>query len=367
MGMPGITTLSLVTVWQLGELAPFYHTFADIAAARYEQDAILPTTLYLMSASTVCVGLTFYIVGKLGAGKLISFFPTHAVLGFVAGIGIWCGTMSVSVSSSPATGDDDDRMVSNGVFGVPFLLSALCTAGIRILRWLIPREKFMLLDPAYFLSIPILFYIGLWAFQIDYDKAVHLGLLFRNPNDDSISSSAESPLFEVLKIWTSFDISKVYWSAIFYTAPQILACSVLAILLVCPFIPPLAIFLGQDSDFSMDNEFIAHGYANIISGFLSPGGLAMCLCYSSTTLFSNAGAKRNRLSMVYLALANLAVLIYGPIAVEYIPRCLAGSLLLDMGVSLFLEGTFDHYDKFDRFELASICAVMIIMNVIDMT
>ena len=71
----GSSAFDPVLVWQLGELSPFYHTMANTAAALADHDdEILPTTLYLLSLSSICVGLIAYALGKLGFGQLTYFF-----------------------------------------------------------------------------------------------------------------------------------------------------------------------------------------------------------------------------------------------------------------------------------------------------
>ena len=48
----------------------------------------------------------------------------------------------------------------------------------------------------------------------------------------------------------------------------------MGIMLTAPFLPPLALFKNMD-DYDMDREFICHGWANILSGIVCPGGLAV--------------------------------------------------------------------------------------------
>jgi MFS superfamily sulfate permease-like transporter len=52
----------------------------------------------------------------------------------------------------------------------------------------------------------------------------------------------------------------------------------------------------------------------------------------------------------------------GPTIASYIPRCMAGTLLLHVGVDLFLEGVYDTIGKFDSLEYAGIWLITIVMT-----
>ena len=146
LGSLGSSAFDPVMVWQLGELSPFYHTLANVAAAMSDSDdEILPTTLYLLSLSSVCVGLIAYALGKLGFGQLTYFFPTHVLLGLVGGIGAWLAVLSTSISISPSRAPAGPEVFS--AFTVQFLVSFGFAMGLRFLRMILPKEKFMLLDP----------------------------------------------------------------------------------------------------------------------------------------------------------------------------------------------------------------------------
>jgi len=347
----------------MGELSPFYHTLAEVAEHQSKGDpsTILPTTLYLLSASTMTVGLTFYALGKCGIASVTYFFPTYVMLGLVGGVGIWMTTLSATVSISPSLVHGDRFW--DAAATEPFLLSAGFTLGLIGLRRFVPKDRFPFLDPCYFLSVPAVFYVGLLALGVSIDDAIEGGYMFKDP--DSLGGGVEEDALSPWDLWKLFDPSKVRWGAIVPASPTLIASAVLCVILVAPFIPALATFKGL-VDFDMNHEFVTHGYANVLSAILSPGGLSMSLCYSTSTVYSRAGGK-GKLSSALLSIVIFLTFVYGPQFVAFIPRCMAGALILDMGINLFLEGVLDQDNKCDRIEYASIWIIIITMTLFDMT
>jgi SulP family sulfate permease len=57
---------------------------------------------------------------------------------------------------------------------------------------------------------------------------------------------------------------------------------------------------------------------------------------------------------------------YGPTIASYVPRCMAGTLLLHLGIDLFLEGAVESYGDYDTLEYSGICLIMIVMVTVGM-
>jgi len=363
LGSLGSSAFDPVMVWQLGELSPFYHTLADVAAAVAERDdEILPTTLYLLSLSSICVGLVAYALGKMGFGQLTYFFPTHVLLGLVGGIGAWLVVLSTSVSISPSRAPPGPEVFS--AFTIQFLVSFGFAVGLRLLRMVFPKEKFMLLDPIFFLSIPFVFYLALYAFGISLDHAIAAGYFFADP-EGAPDDAASSPWTEAGKLWTEFDFAKVHYNSIFYAAPTILSAGLMGVMIGAPFIPATAsLFKGIDYDFN--REFISCGWVNVLSGLVCPGGLGIAVCYSTTSVYKSCGG-RGRLANAFLSAITALTMVYGPSFVLYIPRCMAGAIVLDLGINLFLEAVVDPAEQCDYAEYISIWIIIFVLNVFNMT
>ena len=57
----------------------------------------------------------------------------------------------------------------------------------------------------------------------------------------------------------------------------------------------------------------------------------------------------------------------GPDIATFIPRCMAGTLLLHVGCDLFLEGVVDSYGNYDRLEYGGIWLITLTMTFFGMT
>jgi SulP family sulfate permease len=73
---------------------------------------------------------------------------------------------------------------------------------------------------------------------------------------------------------------------------------------------------------------------------------------------SQGDGKRSSLSIVTI---TIAIFIYGPTIASYVPRCMAGTLLLHLGIDLFLEGGIESYGDYDTLEYSGICLIMFVM------
>eukprot|EP01034_Spumella_vulgaris_P030351 gene30351-37553_t len=127
-------------------------------------------------------------------------------------------------------------------------------------------------------------------------------------------------------------------------------------------IPSLSISTHRDVD--MNQELIAHGYSNIISGIC--GGLQNYLCYSNSLLYfkCNGGGK---VSGYLMCAATTVFFFLGPSIVYYVPRVMPGCLLIHIGIDLTREALIDSIGAFDGIEYASIVAITVVMTFNGMT
>jgi len=93
--------------------------------------------------------------------------------------------------------------------------------------------------------------------------------------------------------------------------------------------------VSADVDIDMNTELMAHGYSNALSGIF--GGLQTIMTYSFSVIYMKSGGD-GRLSSLAVTGASILLFIFGPQIATYIPRCMAGTLLLHIGIDLVLEG-----------------------------
>ena len=128
-------------------------------------------------------------------------------------------------------------------------------------------------------------------------------------------------------------------------------------------IPSLSMTTKVDVD--MNNEMVAHGYSNLLSFCL--GGLPNYMCYSNSTAYIRSGGG-GRISSLFIVLGTATLFFIGPDLVALIPRCMAGTLLIHVGLDLFLEGVYSSYlSGFESLEYCSIWLIVVAMTLSGMT
>lgn len=71
-------------------------------------------------------------------------------------------------------------------------------------------------------------------------------------------------------------------------------------------------------------------------------------------------------SSLAVALGTTILFFIGPQIASYMPRCLAGTLLLHFGFDLFLEGVYDSFGQYDYLEYTGIWAIALVMTLFGM-
>ncbi len=75
---------------------------------------------------------------------------------------------------------------------------------------------------------------------------------------------------------------------------------------------------------------------------------------------------RGKPSSLSIVAITTAIFIYGPTIASYVPRCMAGTLLLHLGIDLFVEGAIESYGDYDTLEYSGVCLIMIVMVTVGM-
>jgi len=162
---------------------------------------------------------------------------------------------------------------------------------------------------------------------------------------------------DLLDMWRLVDLNNISWPAVFDSIPTLIALSLFSLIHVPINIPAFAISTNQEAD--MNRELRAHGYSNICSGLC--GGLQNYMAYTQSVLYARSGGT-GRPSGIAVAFVTAILFLVGPTIASYIPRCMAGTLLLHVGIDLFLEGVWDTLGKFERLEYAGTWLIAIIMT-----
>jgi SulP family sulfate permease len=84
------------------------------------------------------------------------------------------------------------------------------------------------------------------------------------------------------------------------------------------------------------------------------------MAYSNSVIYTKAGGD-GMTSSIGIVLTTAVAFVYGPTMASFIPRCMAGTVLLHVGIDLFLEGVYASYHDFDKLEYAGIWFITTVM------
>jgi len=333
------------------ENIPFMHTLAQQITNEqgFGPDA-MATTMTAFALSTLIMGVCFYVLGKYKLGKAVNYFPRHFIIGCIGGIGIFVTTTGFEVSTGRpwqwcwhAVQTYTDETV--------YPLWVVVVALVIILNILIRVIDFPLLPPLYFVGIIPCFYVVLMACGVDADVARAGQWIFDHP-----------PKTDCWLMWELFQISSVRWDLIFNTIPTLVALTCFGLMHAPINVPSLSTSTKLDVD--MNHELKVHGWTNILCGLV--GGLPNYLCYSNSLLYWKCqGGGRGSGFALSAILAGAFVV--GPDVIAYVPRCMAGCLLVHVGLDLSKEALVDSIEAFDTFEYVSIVLITITMTALGMT
>lgn len=305
------------------------------------------TVFVTFALASIIVGVFFYCLGKFNLGNAVYFFPKHIIVGCIGGIGIFIFQTGMEVASNVPwkwSIENLELYCTDKVVSL-WLLAVFFEIVLRILQKTFKHLAF--LPPFYFISIPPVFYGCLYLMGIPVATAHEHGWFFeRGP-------AVQNPFL----IWQLMDLRTVQWSVVGQSIPTIIALTIFSLMHVPINIPSLSLSTQHMVD--MNNELKAHGWSNLVSGFC--GGLQNYLCYSNSLLYFKCNG-RGRVSGYLLALLTCIFFYFGPTIVYYIPRCMAGCLLIHVGVDLTKEGIWDSRKGLDNFEYASVIIIALVMT-----
>eukprot|EP00928_Gymnodinium_smaydae_P023220 TRINITY_DN19244_c0_g1_i1.p1 TRINITY_DN19244_c0_g1~~TRINITY_DN19244_c0_g1_i1.p1 ORF type:complete len:910 (-),score=86.92 TRINITY_DN19244_c0_g1_i1:146-2821(-) len=333
------------------ENIPFMHTLAqNIYEVQGSGIDALATTMVAFALSTLMIGVAFLALGRYKLGKATNYFPRHFIIGCIGGIGIFVTQTGVEVSTGiPWSWTMDSFAAHSERSALYHLLAA--AALVLILNIAIRLVQWPLLPPFFFVGITPVFYVVLLAMGVSADTAREEGWMFPHP-----------PATSCLVMWSLFDFGVVRWDLILQSIPTMLALTCFGLMHAPINIPSLAMSTSLEGD--MDEELIVHGWTNVVSGVF--GGLPNYLCYSNSLLYfkCNGGG---RASGVALSIILVGFFVVGPGVIAYIPRCMAGCLLIHVGLDLTREALVDSFDIFDAYEYSSVVLITLTMTACGMT
>ena len=89
------------------------------------------------------------------------------------------------------------------------------------------------------------------------------------------------------------------------------------------------------------------------------------MAYTQSMIYSRSGGY-GKLSSLAVAVSTSVLFFIGPHIASYMPRCMAGTLLLHCGIDLFVEGCIDSYGQYDYLEYFGIWCIALVMTCLGM-
>jgi len=342
---------------QMVENVPFCLELARIVMSEQSDESGTTSTLFfLFGVSSVLVGLVFYLLGRLEMGRIVYFFPSHVLVGCIGGIGVFITITAIEVATNTTFSFTPQGFNDSIVSQFNLLLPVFAFEIFLRLMMHATKGKYSLLPPVFYCLITPVFYFSLYALGVDIDDAEDAGYFF-----PPIKSTESAFSWSLLDIFTEIHFWNISWKAVFKAIPTMMSLTAFSLIHVPINIPAFAISTNTEPD--MNAELIAHGYSNFISGIF--GGLQNYMTYSNGVIYSKSNGRGKCSSLAIVALTGF-IFIYGPLLCVYVPRCMAGTLLLHVGIDLFIEGVVESYHDYDSLEYSGIILITVTMTLAGM-
>ena len=365
------------------EVTPFFHTMAmnvlnyysDSKHVESYQAEIITTTLICFVGSSLLTGAVFYILGKMKFGKIAGFFPRHILIGCIGSVGYFLVITGLEVS----------LQIPKVIYSLKFWAALLpidynygkLAAPILLTVLLIYLQKKFnnnsLVLPTFYVSalVGFHFFVALMP-NLNLPLLRKHGWIFSSVVNDIGSSELIKETAQKIEqninlgsSWYSFySLFKwkwINWILVLKNLPTMFALAFFGILHVPINVPALAVTLNCDR-YDVDQELIAHGWSNFLSGLV--GSIPNYLVYTNSVLFIRAGAD-SRYAGILVVILTAVVMMIGPAIIGFIPICIVGSLIFLLGYELLKEALADTFGILGTFEYITVLVIIMTSAIFD--
>ncbi|HZM20322.1 MAG TPA: SulP family inorganic anion transporter [Anaerolineales bacterium] len=303
------------------------------------------TVVMTVILTSVISGLFFVLIGGFKLSRLVRFIPYPVVGGFVAGTGLLLtqGALGVMLGSTPGMSNLGILLQpENIVLWVPgFLFGASVLIASR-------RSTHILTYPALLLAAVIVFYLGIWISGYNLEEAREMGWLL-----------GPFPQGTLLKPLDLSLLAQVDWNLIASQLTNIFAVAIIS--LVALLLNASALELIAQKDVDLNRELISTGIANVAGGLA--GGSVGYHYLGISSLAFRMGIS-NRLVPIFGASVTGLALLFGASLLSFIPKMMAGGLILFVGLSFLTEWLYDAWFQLPRVDYALVWVILIVVGAV---
>lgn len=314
----------------MAENIPFIHSICYGINDFLQDDPLrnqklLPTALVAVCISVIINGLLFIILGYFKLGNLLHFFPRYVILGMNAGFGIFLVATAVEISSGHKA--QEIMTSTQHLLNADEIMQIMLAVCIEILLRLLSFSGVNdIIISLLMLAIPLGFYVALFITNTSFSVARdHLWLF------DEVKSS------KWYETWNDFDFGNIDWEALSFQMPTIGLLALFTMTLVPVRIPSLALITNEDVVF--DEELIAQGVGNVLSGLL--GCPHNYLSYANTIFFYVLQG-RGKYSRYALTIITGGFFLMGSEIINYVPRVIASVIMIHLGVDILIGSVIEN-------------------------
>ncbi|MGL5008766.1 MAG: cyclic nucleotide-binding domain-containing protein, partial [Paracoccaceae bacterium] len=276
-------------------------------------EAKVATGFAVIGVSAVLSGLVFWMIGRLGLGRLVRMFPFSVAAGFLASSGFLLVYAALSLLTHE-TGFREMLAAAGDPVVELRLIPALVMAGLMVaaMRFFGGTAPVLVIIFVFLIG----FYAVCGAIGLTSAEAVALGLLpLAEPMGDGGVGLALAGLVE--------------WGAVWQVAPVIAAVVLLNLLGLL--LNVTGVELATRADVDENHELRVAGLANVVVGGF--GGLTAYLQGGASIILAKLGVQQGPLVLGYAATMVVAAFL-APVLVAVVPVFIPAALLMFIGLSM---------------------------------
>jgi SulP family sulfate permease len=309
------------------------------------QGTIFANIFAVIFISTLLTGLAFVLLGYFKLGNLVRFIPYPVMGGFLAGTGWILFKAGLEVS----TGVSFNLPQVLTFFSQVNVLQLVC--GVVFGVWFLILSRYfssnMLMAASVLISILIFFIIS-GLLNISTAQLEQQGWL--------LGPLPKGALWRAL---TVPDLKAIDWTLLgtqFSSILTIVLLSAISFLLGAS-----ALELVANRDLDMNKDLQKTGITNLITCVF--GAPASYLIISDTALATQMGA-RSRFTGIFMGLFIAVIFFLGGQLLSYVPKFVAGGMILFIGLSLLAEWLIDARKSFPLIDYLIVISILLIIEFI---